>query len=154
MSRPIRRSSGCTARASSGVLSVGAPCGTRGCLPQAADLAAGRPAREVTLAERGSFCWSTVDLLLAERVDEAAGFRHTAPRRAAPIARRRAARGRERWVINKLRALCSWYTKGFENGSHLRVAVNQSESIRELHDHMHDFSSSDGISRPPLQTAS
>ncbi len=25
--------------------------------------------------------------------------------------------GRDRWVINKLRALCSWYTKGFEGGA-------------------------------------
>ena len=44
------------------------------------------------------------------------------------------ARGRERWVINKLRALGSWYTKGLDNGSHLRTAINQSESLGELRD--------------------
>jgi hypothetical protein len=42
------------------------------------------------------------------------------------------ARGRERWVINKLRALNSWYTKGLDNGSHLRVAVNSAESLQQL----------------------
>jgi len=105
---------------------------------QAADLAAGRPAREVTLADRGTFLLEYLALLLAERVDEASGFRHTAPT-SAPCDPPAPARGRERWVINKLRALCSWYTKGFENGSHLRVSVNQAESIRELHDHVHEF---------------
>jgi len=39
---------------------------------------------------------------------------------------------RERWVVNKVRALGSWYTKGFENGSHLRTAINSAESVREL----------------------
>jgi len=44
----------------------------------------------------------------------------------------RPARGRERWVINKLRALCAWYTRGLEGGSHLRVAVNHTDSIPAL----------------------
>jgi hypothetical protein len=35
-------------------------------------------------------------------------------------------------VINKLRALNSWYTKGLDNGSHLRVSVNAAESIPHL----------------------
>jgi hypothetical protein len=42
------------------------------------------------------------------------------------------ARGRERWVINKLRALAAWFTKGLDNGSQLRVAINHAESIDEL----------------------
>ena len=42
------------------------------------------------------------------------------------------ARGHDRWVINKLRALNSWYTKGLDNGSHLRVAINAAESIPHL----------------------
>ena len=37
-----------------------------------------------------------------------------------------------RWVVNKLRALASWYTKGLENGSHLRTAINSSESLDAL----------------------
>jgi tRNA-dihydrouridine synthase len=49
------------------------------------------------------------------------------------------ARGRERWVINKLRALNSWYTKGLDNGSHLRVAINSAESIPHLRAIIEDF---------------
>ena len=40
----------------------------------------------------------------------------------------------DRWVINKVRALCSWYTKGLDNGSHLRIQVNQAQSLGELGD--------------------
>jgi tRNA-dihydrouridine synthase len=64
-------------------------------------------------------------------VDEEAGFRHTAPGQAEGTPPP-AARGRERWVINKLRALGTWYTKGLEGGSQLRVAINSTQSIPEL----------------------
>jgi hypothetical protein len=37
-------------------------------------------------------------------------------------------------VINKLRALNSWYTKGLDNGSHLRTAINAAESLQQLRD--------------------
>jgi tRNA-dihydrouridine synthase B len=110
-------------------------------LAQAADLAAGRPAREVTLRDRGQFLLEYVDLLLAERVHEADGFRHSAPQAdtADPtgMAGQQAtppARGRARWVVNKLRALNAWYTKGLDGGSHLRTSVNQAQSIDELRD--------------------
>ncbi len=83
-------------------------------LAQAADLAAGRPAREVTNEDRGRFLLDYIDLLLAERVDEARASTH------------------DRWVINKLRALGSYYTKGLENGSHLRTAINTTSSLAEL----------------------
>src|SRR5439155_18257548 len=73
-------------------------------LAQAADLAAGRAAREVSMTARGRFLLDYIDLLLAEN-------------------------GYERWVINKIRALGSWYTKGVTNGSHLRTAVNSAESL-------------------------
>ena len=49
------------------------------------------------------------------------------------------ASGHDRWVINKLRALASWYTKGLDNGSRLRSAVNSAESIAELHDLIEAF---------------
>jgi hypothetical protein len=49
------------------------------------------------------------------------------------------ARGHERWVINKLRALCAWYSKGLDSGSHLRVAVNSAESISQLRHLVEDF---------------
>jgi hypothetical protein len=39
---------------------------------------------------------------------------------------------RERWVINKIRALCSWYTKGFDGGAQFRIGVNSAKSIGEL----------------------
>jgi tRNA-dihydrouridine synthase B len=105
-------------------------------LAQAADLAAGRPARDVTLAERGDFLLQYVELLLDERVDEAAGFRHSAPGGAVAPEK---ARGRERWVINKIRALCSWYSKGVDCGSHLRVRVNACESIAQLREIIDEF---------------
>ena len=37
-------------------------------------------------------------------------------------------------MINKVRALCTWYTKGVDNGSHLRIAINAAESIGEVRD--------------------
>ena len=99
---------------------------------QAADRLAGRPARPLSRAERGAFLREYIDLLLSERVNEAAGFRHAAQQ--TPSGPPVPARGRERWVINKLRALCAWYTKGLEGGSHLRVAINKAETIRQLRD--------------------
>jgi tRNA-dihydrouridine synthase B len=83
-------------------------------LAQAADLKAGRPAREVTSADRGQFLLDYIDLLMAEN-------------------------GYERWVVNKLRALGSWYTKGIVNGSHLRTAINTAESVAALRDIINDF---------------
>jgi tRNA-dihydrouridine synthase B len=90
-------------------------------LAQAADLAAGRPARTVTLEDRGRFLLDYIDLLLHERIDDARAMTH------------------DRWVINKLRALGSWYTKGLDRGSHLRTAINTSESLRELTATIEDF---------------
>jgi tRNA-dihydrouridine synthase B len=105
---------------------------------QAFDVAAGRAPREATAAERAKFLLDYIDMLLNERVDEADGFRHLAPGQAAESTAG-PARGRQRWVINKLRALNSWYTKGLENGSHLRVAINASDSIAEVRDTIEDF---------------
>jgi len=102
-------------------------------LAQAADLTAGRTPREVTLRDRGRFLLDYVDMLLAEGVNESDGFRHVAD------VQPREARGRERWVINKLRALCAWYSKGIDCGSHLRVRVNAATSIPELRDIIDEF---------------
>ena len=131
-------------------------------LAQAADLAAGRPPRQVTPADRGRFLLEYIELLTHERVrdDEVAGFRHVAPgtsndewstpnveRRTPNVERmstsneeqrttnvRGVACSHDRWVINKIRALGSWYTKGLDNGSHLRTAVNGAESLDQLRD--------------------
>ena len=104
---------------------------------QARDMANGREPREVTLEERGLFLLEYIELLQKERVHEPAGFRHVAPGQVPDPGI--AARGHDRWVINKLRALNSWYTKGIENGSHLRVAVNAADSIPALRATIEDF---------------
>ena len=83
-------------------------------LAQAMDLAAGRTPRVVTLEDRGRFLLDYIDLLQKERVDEAREMTH------------------DRWVVNKLRALGSWYTKGLENGSHLRTGINAAPSLDAL----------------------
>jgi tRNA-dihydrouridine synthase B len=106
-------------------------------LAQAADLAAGRPARTVTHAERGRFLLEYIELLTTERVHEPVNFRHTAPSPAHhPISPSPhltiPASSHDRWVINKVRALASWYTKGLDNGSHLRTAINAAESLGDL----------------------
>src|SRR5580765_4782059 len=79
-------------------------------LAQAADLAAGKRPRLVTLEDRGRFLLEYIELLKTERVHEPEGFRHAAPQQpGAPVS---PARSHDRWVINKVRALGSWYTKG------------------------------------------
>jgi tRNA-dihydrouridine synthase len=108
-------------------------------LAQARDLAEGRPVRRVSARERGQFLLDYIDLLLYDRLAETDGFRHTAIRDTAEAEETRTARGRERWVINKVRALGSWYTKGFENGSHLRVAINRCDSLAVLRETISAF---------------
>jgi tRNA-dihydrouridine synthase B len=83
-------------------------------LSQAADLASGRPARPVTAADRGQFLLEYIEMLLHERVDDARIASH------------------DRWVINKVRALGSWFTKGLESGSQLRTAINSADSLVSL----------------------
>jgi tRNA-dihydrouridine synthase B len=106
---------------------------------QAADVAAGRAPHEVSDAERGQFLLDYIEMLMLERLGEADGFRHVAPGQPASIAEAVPARGHDRWVINKLRALNSWYTKGLDNGSHLRIAINAAESIPHLRAIVEDF---------------
>jgi tRNA-dihydrouridine synthase B len=128
-------------------------------LSQAADLAAGRPVHDVTLADRGRFLLEYIDLLTKERVHEASGFRHVAPSFAdsgsdarAATAAEPPARGHDRWVINKVRALGAWYTKGLENGSHLRTAINTSESLLHLRDVIERFFLSETLLEMPHGT--
>ena len=110
-----------------------------GILAQAQVLMAGRPARQITDEERGQFLLDYMGMLLAENVDEAAGFRHGAADVASGFSRPLTAVGREKWVINKLRALCTWYTKGFEGGSQFRIGINSAKSIAEVEELVASF---------------
>ena len=105
-------------------------------LAQAADIAAGRPPRTVTMRERGQFLLDYIDLLLDQREQEQQGFRHVAPGSPHMFV---PASGHERWVVNKLRALCAWYSKGLDSGSHLRVSVNTAENVAQLRHLIVDF---------------
>ena len=113
-------------------------------LAQAEDISAGRPPRQITLHERGQFLCDYIELLLNERVNEGAGFRHFAPGTRPGVGvggsvGNGVARGRDRWVINKVRALCGWYSKGLDEGSHLRARVNSALSLEELREIVDEF---------------
>jgi tRNA-dihydrouridine synthase B len=108
-------------------------------LAQAAQLARGESPREIDLEERGQFLLDYIELLLHERTGEAEGFRHQAPTASTGAPDRPAdagnvARGHDRWVINKLRALCAWYARGMYGASQLRVRVNGAERVDDLRD--------------------
>ena len=105
-------------------------------LAQAADILTGRAPRVVSMCERGQFLLDYIDLLLDQREYEQEGFRHVAP--GGPQASVPAS-GHERWVINKLRALCAWYSKGLDSGSHLRISINRAESVSQLRHIIDDF---------------
>jgi tRNA-dihydrouridine synthase B len=102
-------------------------------LAQASDLAEGRAPRAVTTADRAQFLRDYVRLSLdgpgpaARRTISAAG---------RPGLRRRApgAGDRDRLVVQKLRALVGWFSRGLESGSHLRAAVNAAESVAAVLD--------------------
>jgi tRNA-dihydrouridine synthase B len=98
-------------------------------LAQAADMLAGRPARVVTLADRGQFLLDYIELLSNERLHESP----LPPALPGPPARPDV-KTHDRWVVNKIRALGSWYTKGVENGSELRGGLNSAGSLDELRD--------------------
>lgn len=106
---------------------------------QAAALARGETPRTVADADRARFLLEYIDLLIHERTGEREGFRHMAPSALSPRPAAPGPTGHDRWVINKLRALNSWYTKGLENGSHLRIAINAAESIAQLRDLIEQF---------------
>ena len=105
-------------------------------LAQARDLLEGRAPRTVSLAERGQFLLEYIHLLLD---DPGVKRKGSATWRRARGGRPVPTRGRERWVINKLRALCTWYTKGLEGGSHLRIAMNSAESLDQVREIVSTF---------------
>jgi nifR3 family TIM-barrel protein len=100
-------------------------------LAQAQDLAAGLPKRQISMADRGQFLLDYIELLRHERVwdrDATAGVEN------ATTTNRH-----DRWVVNKIRALGSYYTKGLEGGSHLRTAINAAPSLDHLEALIVDF---------------
>jgi tRNA-dihydrouridine synthase B len=100
-------------------------------LAQAQDLASGRPARPVTPEDRGRFLLDYIELLLDERNDDARAMTH------------------DRWVINKLRALGSYYTKGLGNGSHLRTTINSVTSLSALTELIEQFFGRESVLTEP-----
>jgi hypothetical protein len=46
-------------------------------------------------------------------------------------------------VINKVRALCAWYSKGLEGGSILRSRVNTADSLAQLDEMIDEFFAAD-----------
>jgi tRNA-dihydrouridine synthase B len=112
-------------------------------LAQAADLLAGRSPRVISLQDRGRFLLEYIQMLRNERVHEPDGFRRVAPgsdagasggTESSPVRR-----SHDRWVVNKLRALGGYYTKGIENGAELRTGLNSATSLSALQDLIHRF---------------
>jgi tRNA-dihydrouridine synthase B len=111
-------------------------------LAQAADLLEGKPAREITLAERGQFLLDYIELLMHERVRDDSPQLATSATQASARPRHNAEgvkAGHDRWVVNKLRALGAYYTKGIEEGSEFRSALNTTGSLEELRDLVRRF---------------
>jgi tRNA-dihydrouridine synthase B len=90
-------------------------------LAQSQEVAAGTPMRRVTMRDRGQFLLDYVELLRRERVDASRAMTH------------------DRWIVNKLRALATYYTKGFENGSHLRTAINAAQTVEAVQEIVAEF---------------
>jgi tRNA-dihydrouridine synthase len=101
-------------------------------LAQASDLIAGRAQREVTLAERGQFLLDYIELLMHERVRDERPALPAVP--ALP-----AQKSHDRWVVNKLRALGAYYTKGIDNGADFRSALNTTGSLDQLRELIQRF---------------
>lgn len=114
-------------------------------LAQAADMLAGHPPRTVGLEERGQFLLDYIAMLLNERVREDEFAREAARPESGDSrgAAKWAAARHDRWVINKIRALGSWYTKGVDGGSELRSGLNSAESLDHLRDLIARFFPSD-----------
>jgi len=101
-------------------------------LAQARDIAAGLPPRVVTMADRGQFLLDYIELLRNERVRDGESRILSRPESQVLNPDLRPDPSHDRWIVNKLRALGSWYTKGIDNGSHLRTAINSAISLPAL----------------------
>jgi tRNA-dihydrouridine synthase B len=109
-------------------------------LAQASDLANGRAARMISDEDRGRFLLDYMEMLLHDGQNEADGFRHRAGAIESPIPNPESrSSSHERWVINKMRALMSWYSKGLHNGGHLRTSINAATSISQVRSVIEQF---------------
>lgn len=113
-------------------------------LAQATDLAEGREPRCVGAQVRRDFLLEYIELLTRERVRRP-GRHHRAAAASGPW-ESDDARGHDRWVINKLRALTTWFSKGLDGGSHFRADVNQADSLAQLREVIDRFFAA---ARPP-----
>jgi hypothetical protein len=50
-----------------------------------------------------------------------------------------AQKSHDRWVVNKLRALGAYYTKGIDNGADFRSALNTTGSLDQLRELIQRF---------------
>ncbi len=121
-------------------------------LAQAADLLSGQAARVVKAEDRARFLLDYIALLTTERVrdddvrpewPEAAATDTTTGERvralAPPGTRSAGPHGHDRWVINKIRALGAYYTKGIEGGADLRHSLNSVSSLFALRELIEEF---------------
>ena len=132
-------------------------------LAQASDLLSGRPAREITLAERGQFLLDYIDLLMHERLRDKAlphfstsslphfltsslphfltsSLPHVGTSSLPHFLTSSLSHSsHDKWIVNKLRALGAYYTKGVENGAEFRSALNTTSSLSALRDLIHRF---------------
>ena len=108
-------------------------------LAQAADMLAGRAPRVVTLQDRGHFLLEYIELLQHERTREPEGFRIRAPRAAGEAPSAPVRSSHDRWVVNKIRSLGAYYTKGVEGGSELRSGLNTALSVEQLRELVRRF---------------
>jgi len=102
---------------------------------QAAALAAGGSPVQVSLADRGRFLLEYIDMLLGP----GPGIDGWEPRRRRKPGAESREPSKDRWVVNKLRALCTWYTRGLDGGAHLREAVNHAPSVPALRETISQF---------------
>ncbi len=111
-------------------------------LAQAADLAAGRPARRGDPSGARSVSSRVHGFTADRRWKRTHGVQTSGRRKHIPVPNPKSIGERarhERWVINKLRALMSWYSKGLYNGGHLRTDINAATSISHARDIIDEF---------------
>lgn len=118
-------------------------------LAQAADLLSGHAMRVVGAEDRARFLLDYIALLTTERLRDGdapttlqddptpgtTGDRVRAQAGAQPAG----PNGHDRWVINKVRALGAYYTKGIEGGADLRHSLNRVSSLPALRELIEQF---------------